>query len=291
MRKRDLIRYVPGLSKYAEALDHHDALLQWQSQQIEQLEGLLHDLLLAHDVPLVETDIPASIEAAETLPVPARALRILVAGTDDLAWFLDAGKLSVESLTDVLARRDKSLDHYRRILDFGCGCGRVTRHLHGLPAEIHGTDSNRSAVEWCRRYLEFADFELNSLEPPLPYPDGTFDLVYAFSVFTHLTESLQTRWMEELRRVLAPTGELILSISGDQCTRGLTPADRARYDQGHLVVLGPDLAGSNYCSAVQPETHVRNVLARGFDVVEFIPEGAKGNPPQDLYLLINRDSS
>ena len=39
------------------------------------------------------------------------------------------------------------------------------------------------------------------------------------------------------------------------------------------------------CGAYHPEIYVRERLARGFQVVEFVPEGAAGNPYQDAYLL------
>ena len=72
------------------------------------------------------------------------------------------------------------------ILDFGCGCGRVVRWWRDLPAEIHGSDFNPTLVRWCRENLPFGVFEVNRPEPPLPYPDDSFDLVYALSVLTHL---------------------------------------------------------------------------------------------------------
>ena len=46
-----------------------------------------------------------------------------------------------------------------------------------------------------------------------------------------------------------------------------------------------DVAGTNLCSAFHPAEYVRGVLARGFEFVEHAPEGAKGNPRQDLVLL------
>jgi SAM-dependent methyltransferase len=296
MRKRDLLRYVPGLSKVAQSLDacerHNTQLMRHNTQlmaEVQQLRDLLYQLLFANEMSLVEDKVPSSIDGEGDLPVPAGALRFLVAGTADLKWFLESGKLGVQTLVDVLARQGQTLDQFKKVLDFGCGCGRVLRHLRGVTrAAIHGSDANPTAIQWCARYLGFAEFRVNALEPPLPYPDRMFDLLYAFSVFTHLTEPLQARWMDELRRVLAPEGLLIVTVHGDKCAEGLPPADRVEYHKGNLVVREPDVVGTNYCNAYHPEGYVRSALARGLEVVDFIPEGAKGNPPQDVYLMRSR---
>ncbi|NMF62599.1 class I SAM-dependent methyltransferase [Brasilonema octagenarum UFV-E1] len=278
MRKRDLLRHIPGFSKVVKLVENLES-------ENRQLKSCIHQLAFTTEVPLVETERGRLIEA-EDLPVPSSVLRYLVAGTEDVEWFLHSGKLGAQTLVEILATQGKTLDEFKRILDFGCGCGRVLRHLRGLSgAEIYGADSNPTAIHWCEKYLDFARFNVNSLEPPLPYPDGMFDLIYAFSVLTHLTEPLQVRWMNEFHRILTPEGCLILSVHGDKSVAGMLAGDRLKYQKGTLVVCDQDFIGTNYCSAYHPEAYVRSVLAQGFDVVDFIPEGAKGNPPQDVYLL------
>jgi SAM-dependent methyltransferase len=223
---------------------------------------------------------------ADGLPVPPPALRFLVAGTDDLEWFLASGRLAARTVTDCLARQGLALGRRRRVLDWGCGCGRVIRHLRGVSGpEFHGSDRNARAVAWCRQNLGFARFATNSLRPPLPYPDRHFDLVYAFSVFTHLTEPEQQRWMDEMKRVLVSGGHLLFSTHGDKAAEGLAPAELAEFQKGNGVVRGHHVLGTNFCAAYHPEGYVRRVLARGLEVIDFTPEGAKGNPPQDLYLV------
>src|SRR5712691_5704057 len=98
--------------------------------------------------------------------------------------------------------------------------------FRGRNGEVHGCDYNRRLVEWCQRHLRFGRFEVNDLRPPLPYPDGRFDLVYALSVFTHLPEELQRPWIEELLRILEPGGHLILSLHGQRYRDELRPEER-----------------------------------------------------------------
>src|SRR5262249_27140661 len=148
-----------------------------------------------------------------------------------------------------------------------------------------GTDLNPAAVRWCRTNLAFASFEENGLAPPLPFEDGRFELVYALSVFTHLPEELQLAWMKELRRVLRPGGWLLLSTHGDAYRERLDADERVRFRAGDLVVRWEQVAGTNLCSAFHPESYVRTHLANGLDVVEFSPQGAVGNPHQDLTVL------
>jgi SAM-dependent methyltransferase len=223
--------------------------------------------------------------APDGLPIPPASLRILVAATPDIAWFLDSGHRGAESIRVALARNGLTLEAAAPLLDFGCGCGRVVRHFADLGGAVYGADFNPALVEWCSRNLPFGRFETNGLEPPLPFEQGRFGLVYALSVFTHLPEALQSAWMDEVRRVLRPGGYLLFTTHGARYTADLTPAEQERFNAGRLVLRRDDRPGSNVCGAYHPEIYVREQLARGFSVVDFVPEGATGNPWQDLWLL------
>ena len=228
-------------------------------------------------------------KAAKDFPLPPAALRNWVAGTD-AQWFLDSGRRGAEAIVEVLAAHGIEFARLPHVLDFGCGCGRVIRHLAGhAGVRLHGTDYNRAAVAWCDEHLRFAEFGTNLLEPPTRYRAQSFDLVYALSVFTHLTQPLQQEWMAELRRILKPQAHLILTVHGEHYVSHVPAAERARFRRGELVVVQPQQVGRNDCGAYHPEVYVRAVLARGFEVVDFRPRGALGNPEQDLYLLRRAD--
>ena len=98
------------------------------------------------------------------LPVPPGPLMVRVAASADPTWFVESGRLAAESIRAVAP-----VDEAKALLDFGCGCGRVVRHWHGLTTEVHGCDLDAEAIAWCRANLAFAGFEVTGLEPPLPY--------------------------------------------------------------------------------------------------------------------------
>jgi SAM-dependent methyltransferase len=213
-------------------------------------------------------------------PLPPRRLMVRVAGTADADWFLRSGRAAYDAIAAHVP-----LEELESVLDFGCGCGRVTRYWDTFAGNVSGSDVSAKAIDWCRGHLGFARFETNELAPPLAFADESFDLVYALSVFTHLTGELQLAWRDELRRVLRPRGRLLLTTHGRSYLPRLEPADQARFDHGELVVRWGDLPGTNLCSAYHPEEYVRTTLAQGFTFVELEPEGARGNPTQDLVVL------
>jgi SAM-dependent methyltransferase len=216
------------------------------------------------------------------LPVPPPELIVRVAGTPDVGWFLESGRLGYESV-----RSHVPAGELESVLDFGCGCGRVTRYWREFRGEVAGSDLSPEAIAWCRANLPFARFELNGLEPPLAFEAASFDLVYGLSVFTHLAVDTQRRWLDELRRVLRPGGYLLLTTHGERYRERLAPAERTRFDAGDIVVRWQEVAGSNLCAAYHPPGSLV-ALAGDFDQVAFSAEGAAGNPHQDVHVFRRR---
>lgn len=224
--------------------------------------------------------------APDGLPVPSPEMRHWVAGTDDLEWFLEGGQLGEKTIQNLLASQGLSLVDLDNVLDFGCGCGRVIRFLEKYATtQLHGSDINLASVYWCDQNLDFAEFSSNHLAPPLRYRNNSFDLIYAFSVFTHLSGEMQRAWMDEMRRVLRPQGFLLVTLHGEYHIRELNPAQKNAFQNGEMIIVSENLEGHNVCASFHPESYVRKTFSDGFRVLKYAPEGALGNPRQDAYLL------
>ncbi len=58
------------------------------------------------------------------------------------------------------------------------------------------------------------EFFVSGDAPPLPLADGSLDLVYAISIWSHFEPTLGLRWFEEMHRVLRPGGQLVCTTHG-----------------------------------------------------------------------------
>ena len=86
----------------------------------------------------------------------------------------------------------------------------------GLRRAVYGAaDVDSDAIGWAQEHIPYCEFRVNSPDPPLPFEDGQFDLVFNHSVFTHIDEHRQDEWLEELRRVTCPGGLVVLTTHGE----------------------------------------------------------------------------
>ncbi len=161
------------------------------------------------------SDLAAKLERSAPLPPRALALRAGVPDPADvIASYRAVGRDSRATILELLG--SEWTFQGRRVLDFGCGAGKVMRHF--LPeaehCELWGCDIDERSVDWINAELHpplhaFANAEV----PPLDQPASSFDLVWSVSVFTHLTDHW-AGWLAELHRLLKPGGLAIISFLG-----------------------------------------------------------------------------
>jgi SAM-dependent methyltransferase len=108
----------------------------------------------------------------------------------------------------------KPLSEFESILDFGCGCGRLARMFKGYTGHFAGCDIDHRHIDWCTSNMAYMEAKLSSVQQPIPFADDEFEAVISISIFSHLNESSQDQFLQELRRVCKPEGILFLTIHG-----------------------------------------------------------------------------
>lgn len=101
------------------------------------------------------------------------------------------------------------------ILDFGCGYGRILRmmYYYSDPSCIWGVDAWDKSLNLCREARLPGKFAQSERMPSvLPVNDQKFDLIFAFSVFTHLAPATAKTCLSALRNHIKPGGLLVATI-------------------------------------------------------------------------------
>ena len=191
---------------------------------------------------------------------------------------------------EIVYRIQKHRDMLRdgRILDWGCGPGRIVRHLPVLlpETEIYGTDYNQEYIDWCQRKLDRIKFSVNHIDPPTNYLDSFFDAVIGVSIFTHLSEASHTTWMNELHRITKPAGIIFITTQGVAYRSKLTTAERSHFDKGYLVTRRYSKEGNRLFSTFQPPEFIKRIVADRFEIVEFFAGITNDNEAaQDHWVL------
>jgi ubiquinone/menaquinone biosynthesis C-methylase UbiE len=107
----------------------------------------------------------------------------------------------------------------QNVLDVGCGTGTLTLLIKQTQpdAAVYGLDMDPQVLDIARRKAEQAG-ETIALQQGaatcLPYPDGSFDRVFASLMLHHLTRPDKRRALVEAFRVLKPCGELHVADFG-----------------------------------------------------------------------------
>ncbi len=228
-------------------------------------------------------------EAAD-LPDPGDELIARVIGSADRTWFYGTGRDSVRALERTLAVVDRTSDSFDSILDFGCGCGRMLLWLEGVGRRraVYGTDVDSDAIGWAQEHIPYCEFRVNSPDPPLPFEDGQFDLVFNHSVFTHIDEHRQDEWLEELRRVTCPGGLVVLTTHGEPALDVGGFDIRADLEANGIVFIDHQYPSDSpfpdwYQVTYHAPWYVFEHWGRWFEVQAYLPGAALG--VQDHVLL------
>lgn len=229
------------------------------------------------------------IGSLDGYPFPPNHLIDFVIGTKEIAWYQLGGLFMHQAIGTMLRRNGLDINQLTSVLDFGCGCGRILRWWAGLKenCEIWGCDYNPDLIAWCQNELgDIAHYKVNNADPPLDFPDGKFELVYAYSVLTHFATDQQQPWIKELARVVKPGGMLLVTVHGKRVAMrsGFSSELFAQLNEQGVIVFGEDQRGSNYCAAYHSEPYMQNQHMNGLELLESLPGGVRDSSEQDMYL-------
>ena len=102
-----------------------------------------------------------------------------------------------------------------KILDYGCGYGRVARlmYYHTDEVNLYGVDPWERSISLCRDAGLNENFRVSAYLPSsLPVPNLKFDVIYAYSVFTHLSERATLTALKTLRNYISDSGVLAITV-------------------------------------------------------------------------------
>lgn len=102
-----------------------------------------------------------------------------------------------------------------RILDFGCGYGRIFRMMlyYANPGKLWGLDAWQRSLDICKKDRLPGNFALSqSIPETLPVGEAKFDMIFSFSVFTHLSPKAAAACLAAIRRTIAPKGLFVCTV-------------------------------------------------------------------------------
>jgi hypothetical protein len=125
-------------------------------------------------------------------------------------WFIDSGSNDHKCMINIAETYGFSGG---RVLEWGVGCSRMSRHLNqALRPGFIGVDVDSVNIQWCRENMKWGNYITVDKDGQIPLEDKSVDLIYGWSVMTHLSEEDQNKWLIELHRVCR--GLVILSTHG-----------------------------------------------------------------------------
>lgn len=210
----------------------------------------------------------------------------------------------------IFSEHSKDIRECSAIMDFGCGWGRIIRFFMKDvdAASLWGVDCYPEMLDICKNENLRCNLDVIDPMPPTRFQPETFDLIYLYSVFSHLSEKAHLLWLKEFRRILKPSGMVIATTrprsfihrcidlrkqnvlhsweKGAAVSFEYPEQDLEDYDAGRFVHSatggGGVLEESFYGESCIPQKYVENTWTRFFLEVGYIPADTHKRFDQDV---------
>jgi SAM-dependent methyltransferase len=150
---------------------------------------------------------------AGELNIPGRSPPPLPSPEFQRSWVGSAGLIAfteamafLRRMKAGMAEAGSPLRRDMRVLDFGVGWGRFYRLLTRDVDQLVGADPDLPCIKMCQDMLRGGEFVQIPTRPVYEFLDDEFDLIYAYSVFTHLAEPIFIEVLHEFSRMVKPGG-------------------------------------------------------------------------------------
>jgi 2-polyprenyl-3-methyl-5-hydroxy-6-metoxy-1,4-benzoquinol methylase len=261
------------------------ARLEWQIAATQSTASYVHRLAVAEsraaelELALVTAEL-RPLPRPLDFPLPPPDLRHRIGADYAGIDFLAKSSAYAGQIATLLTQSGHDCAGFRSVLDWGCGCGRIARHVRGTfpQASYHGLDIDAQAIEWCRTHLaEIGRFDRCPEIPPTPCADAGYDLILALSVFTHLRLDAEKQWLKELARLARPGALLFLTYLDDETTRGFGLGDTHVVEsaRGFTCYATLNETGLPYFNLTSSHTEecLRDLWGEWFQIVSIHPAG------------------
>lgn len=131
-------------------------------------------------------------------------------GRWDRAEFFASGQREIDALMRSCGLKQ---GNHGKVLDFGCGVGRLCRALLPYFGDVYGVDISEEMIRLAQEATPTATFVLNTAENLRIFEDNYFDFVYSNIVLQHQrTKEIARSYIREFVRVVRPGGTIVFQI-------------------------------------------------------------------------------
>ena len=159
----------------------------------------------------------------------------------------------------------------KRILDWGCGVSRVVIHIDKNTNQplLHACDINEQMIMFNKKHYTNISYSLINYNPPTNYEDEYFDLVYGFSIFTHIEGHIQEEWIKEIHRILNRRGIFIFTTHGRFFYSKLLRAEKDTFNKKGVFTKAYRQKGHRMMSTYNQPNNFKKIVEKYFEILEF----------------------